>query len=433
MKHLIHFTNVRFRARGQIIIALLLFSTIAIAQEQTPPKEFVLDASMSYDALFIPPIYNSYIECGFNTMTQRATDSSKSLLNNFNLHAINAQDSLQWIYYYSSSYYSKWEAEQNQTDTLRVGIKHAGGDTATWKNSLCWSTKDVIEPTNKLIFGPTYHQEKWYRRWYSNYTSDEDRYNLKYTPRFRMALANPYSVPDTQNVCRIYVILKYCFVGEDGSCSTSTHTLKEPVTLKVSDFPSNGEFDYIYFSNYVEERSYDYPSWTRDPAEYKLILPHIEGTYFDDRRGGQGVQFCIDWLRTDTLCTLYIDNIEVYDNNGWDQYVDHPIQTAAKIKAYADSFKTLGWTNIKHWLGTDEPYTIDAYTPIRVVDSLIRLVNPDAPLMVAFNPTWSSTYKINGEDEVLQFHNRANLDKYGFNLIYKDLIRQKYLKLENLK
>ena len=238
-------------------------------------------------------------------------------------------------------------------------------------------------------------------------------------------------MPDTQDVCRIYVILKYCFVGENEPCSTYlTHSLKEPVTLKVSDFPPNGEFGYIYFSDNPDERSYEYPIWTRDPITDKLILPDIEGAYYDDRRGGQGVQFCIDWLRSDTLCTLYIDNIEVYDNNGWNYFIEDPDEVADQIKAYADSFKTLGWTNIKHWMGGHEPSSIDSYTPIKVVDELIQEVGAP-PLM---NTIWADwTLKLNGESQLERYYNTVQPEKLIIDFYPNLLMGTKQFYIENLR
>jgi hypothetical protein len=162
MKQNIHHLYYLFYPRSWIIIALLLlFSAIITAQESTP-SEFVLDASINkYENLFIDTLYNSFIQCGFNAMTQRATIDSKPLLEDFNLHAINMRNKTDWIYYYSSSYYSKWEAEEDQPCWNKVGVKHSVGDTATWRSELCWSTKGVLGPVDTLVYGPTYHRRSF--------------------------------------------------------------------------------------------------------------------------------------------------------------------------------------------------------------------------------------------------------------------------------
>ncbi|MBV6421704.1 MAG: hypothetical protein DAHOPDDO_02985 [Ignavibacteriaceae bacterium] len=400
---------------GLIIILLLFFNSIAIAQEQTPPKEIILDGAVSYEGLFIEPIYNSFIDCGFNTMTQRATNESKPLLDDLNLHVINMKDSTDWIYYYSSAYYSKWEAEEDQTHWDKVGVKHRDtlgnliGKPATYLGAQCWSSNGLTSARDSLIYGPSYHQEKSYRRWL--YMSPEERYDLRYTPRFRMALSKNPSVPDTQDVCRLYVIVKYRrIVDNDPDSKDSTYVLKEPITLKVSDFPSNGEFDYFYFSDNPDERWYKYPSIIRDPEKAEAMLSAVQGIFRDDKWGGTGVQFCIDWLRTDTLCTLYIDNIEVYDNNGWDQYIGQPEIVADKIKTYASYFKNNGWDNIKYWMGGHEPSSIDEYIPIRVVDSLIQSNPVNAPPLM--NTIWAFwNQDLNGESQLERYYNMTQPDK----------------------
>ncbi|MFI5237051.1 MAG: hypothetical protein ACHQLA_03860 [Ignavibacteriales bacterium] len=361
---------------GLIIILLMLFSAITPAQDTPPTEEFVLDGSMSYEGLFIDPIYNSYLECGFNTMTQRATDASESLLGGFNLNAINMKDSSDWIYYYSSSYYSKWEAEEDKPNNYQVGVKHSAGEIAYWNNGndsvLCWSTKGITQPVDTLLYGPTYHQEKWYRRWlYEDY----DIWDLKYTPRFNMALDIKGNVSPEDTVCRIYVLIKYRRMegGVAVDSTDSTYVLTDTTYLKVSDFPENGDFGYLYLSNNPTMRYYTYPEMFRNDITYDKMLPLPDVDYREDRWAGQGVQFCIDWLRSDTLCTLYIDNIEVYDNDGWNYYLEEPFITSQNIIEYAQDYSD--WTNMKYWMGGHEPASIDCYTPIKTVDAILQSNN----------------------------------------------------------
>ena len=326
MKHKKRFLNFLFYSIGLFTVVMLL-STITTAQEATT-EEFVLDGSMNHESLFIEPIYNSYIDCGFNTMTQRATDSSQSLLENLNLNALNMRHSTDLIYYYSSSYYSKWEAEEDQQDNNKVGVKQLSGDIATWYDGddtvLCWSTNGITNPIDSIVYGPSYHQEKWYRRWLYD---DYDIWDLNYTPRFRMALEIKGNVSPEDTVCRIYVFVKYrrklygqYLTGD----ADSTYGLTDSIYLKVSDFPDSGKFDHFYLSDVISERSYTYPEIFRDDITYDKMIPLLDEYYREDKDDGQGVQFCIDWLRSDTLCTLYIDNIEVYDNDGWNKYIDNP-------------------------------------------------------------------------------------------------------------
>jgi hypothetical protein len=440
MKLILHFLNNSFLPRGKIIIALLLFSAIATAQESTP-EEFIFGASWYPTYRSDSVFYNKFRESGMNYLTQYADDSSHDLLQGLNFSAYNSMYPYEWIYYYSTAYYSKWEAEEDQQDTLKVGFKHivrrgnsidTVGRPARFLGRQCWSTEGLSEAADSLLYGPHYHQEKVYKRWYVG-QPDSLRYDVRYTPRFSMALhLNDVNIDPEEVVCRLYVRETYRDQINGIIPGGNKHWPLKEITLHVSDFAPYDTFKVFYLGN---PNWYKYPEKFQDPHDgsNKRENLQLQDTLYFDRWSAQGVQFCVDWLRNDTKCNLYIDYIEVYDNEGGQHFANNPDSVTSRVANYAQNFPQSEWPNMKYWGGPDEPSSLDDYIPIIVVDSLIRLVKPDAPLMVAFNPTWSSTYKINGEDEVLQFHNRANLDKYGFNLIYKDLIRQKYLKLENLK
>lgn len=411
MKHKTHFLYYLFYPRGLMVIALLLCNTVTTAQEQTSsPNEFPI-ATTIFDTLITnPDLLNSFKATGFNTIWQRADNSTKGLLQDYNLFAVNA-DTLEYIYYYSTSYYSKWEAEQNQTDQSRVGIKHldslgnALGDTATWKGELCWSTKGLTEPASSLMYGPHYRQEKRYKRWHYGCTSGDGC--LTYTPRFRMALDNPTSVDSSENVCKIKVVFRYKDNDEIGEHHDTTFIER---TLKVGDFDTAGNYDDFYLHPDPSLGRYEYfPNFIL-PKDFALMESSSSAVDYIDWESFTGIQFCVDWLRADTLCTLYIDYTEVYDNSGWNDFMGDSLtadQTIQNIKTYAQSFSN--WDNLKYWVGANEPYTIDSYTPIHIVDSLIQEVGAP-PLVVHFDPTWWHTLDVNGEDEIDMFYNIAKPD-----------------------
>lgn len=401
MKHIIHFLNYLFRPRGQIIIVLLFFNTITTAQESTPPEEFPVGTSIGESLINTPGMFERFVETDLNTIYQRADDNTNTLLEDYNLLAWNSESEFEYIYHYSSSYYSKWEAEQNQTDLARVGVKHTSGDTATWKGNLCWSTKNYSSiPDGLLMFGPHYYQDKTYKRVYPFGWRKE---LVRYTVRFKMALENTDSVPGSEDVCIIKVVYRY----KDVETGDFYETVFLERTLKVQDFDPNGLFDLFDF----EGATYDYDDQFNLPENFdKLIDPPAGTITYTDIESYTGIQYVVDWLRDDDDCTLYIDYVEVYDNKGWNDFIFQPEETANKIKAYADSFKTMGWTNIKFWGGMDEPSTIDAYAPIHIVDSIIRSV-PAPPMINTFNPLWTWDHLINGEVQMSQFISIAQPSK----------------------
>jgi hypothetical protein len=232
-----------------------------------------------------------------------------------------------------------------------------------------------------------------------------------------MALSNTYSVADSEDVCIIKVVYRYV---KENSPTSREHidTVFMQRTLKVVDFDENGKFTMIKFND--PHDWYKYPPQFILPEKIDNMVGPQPDEYprYIDWEEYTGIQFCVDWLREDTLCTLYIDYVDVYDNNGWHEFIDNPDSVAYKLKTYAQGFSD--WHNIKYWLGTNEPYTIDAYTPIHIVDSLIRSVGAP-PLVVHFDPSWWSNFRINGEDEIEMFNKIVKREELPIGLLPIDL------------
>lgn len=406
-----HKTNLLFsflnsRMLGLIVITVVAFVITSKAQvsqsttHQFPigtPVHQTLDSSN-------PDLLNSFIETGMNTIYHRADDDTKGNLVNYNLLAYNAKDTLEYIYHYSTAYYSKWEAEQDQTDPEKVGVKHISGQYAEWKQTPCWSTLNLTNPIGSIMYGPHYRQEKRYKRWL--YGCYEGGGCVTYTPRFRMALDNSGNITDNGNVCKIKVIFTY----KDRTTNQLHDYPFLERTLTVDDFNSEGEFDYFYLHQNPQLGIYEYHPNFILPKSFDLMGDPPPSIDYIDWESFTGIQFCVDWLRSDNLCTLYIDYAEVYDNAGWNNMIRFPQQTIDNITDYAESFPDTEWPNLMYWGGTDEPYTIDSYTPIHVVDQLIRSVGAP-PLVVHFDPSWDHSLKVNGEDEIDMFFNIAEPEK----------------------
>jgi hypothetical protein len=416
MKQMLHFLNILFSLGGfvllsvqrsgvasirriiQIIIALTLFSAIAIAQE-SPPEEFPVGTAINASIVDVPEIYSKFYEIGLNTVIQRADDTTKIPLEDYNLLAWNSKNPFEYIYHYSSSYYSKWEAEVD-AEPDRVGFKHRDslgyliGNSATWNGKSCWSSLGLSGPRDSLMYGPDYWQDKKYKRWYPEpYPSWE--VPIKYKVRFKMALENRGSVPPDEDVCVIRVIYRYKEV-ESGIFHIWPFLEQ---TLKVGDFDTLGNFDLFDF----EGATYQYDAQFILPYNVdKLVDPPAGTITYTDKESYTGIQYVVDWLRDDDDCTLYIDYVEVYDNWGWNEYLNPAThdEVIQNIVTYAQNFS--GWDNITCWGGMDEPSTLDAYTPVHIVDSLIRSVQAP-PLINFFNPSWTWNHLINGEKQMSQY------------------------------
>ena len=398
--------------RGWIIIALLIFSAMTIAQEQTPPGgEFIIGSPLTGipDRRTNEIYYNSFGQTGLNTVWQyaaRGANSNQGYLQDYNLIAHN-HDPLDWIGYYSTCYYTRWEAEQNQTDLSRVGVKNNGGEKVYWDSAWCWSTSNIISPTQSFIYGPHYRQDNRYKSW-----PHGDRHDVRYYPRFRMGLENQRNAEPEVEVCRIKVVYSYRKCVSKNDCGDSVAVFREKI-LTVGDFQPYGQLDYFTF-NYPNDY-YKYPPQFHLPQYAGKMDPTYVENYpiYEDSYSYQGIQFVIDWLVGDPQesgLILYVDHIEVFDRDWW-EYLNPLTQNDVidKIQNYAANYSN--WSNLRYWYGHDEPYSIDAFTPIRIVDSILAEVS--APrLTTAFNPYWTwDDSKINGDTLLSQYVRMANPEK----------------------
>lgn len=395
---------------GLIIIVLIFFNAIIKAQETPPPDEFPVGTQIGPESFVnVPGIREALDSSGLNTLYNRADEDRKTLLANYNLLAVNTQSKFEYISHYTTGFYSKWEAEENQEDPERVGLKHYDyynpgitfGDTATWKGEKCWSTIGLSAPACSLMYGPHYRQEKRYKRLYDMDITRWGRDTVQYVVRFNMALSNPQGVPSDEDVCKIKVVFRYKDLRDDEHYDVE---FKSRV-LKVSDFNPDSSFKDIYLDENPALRWYEYPDSFIVPRNAdKIVAPSAETFNYVDYESYTGIQYWVEWLRNDNKCNLYINYAELYDNNTWNDYIINPQRVADSIKAYAQSFKNNGWDNIIYWAGVDEPYIIDTYAPVHIVDSLIRSYPVQAPpVTTPFNPTWTWDHKVNGEDQMLQY------------------------------
>lgn len=419
MKNKKSFSNFLFRPdiSGLIIIVLIFFNTITQAQETPPtPDKFYIGTEFQNETIENPIWYDLFYQSGMNLISQRADEQhTKQYLVNHDVLACNVQHKEDWIAYYTTCYYSKWEAEVD-AEPDRVGFKHRDnhgnliGSPAIYPpvtGRQCWSSIGLSEPRDSLLYGPLYRQDKRYKR--GLYYNQNLKDSVYYIPRFIMALNNHGNAGPDEDVCKIKVVLRYKIEGITGH---HEHTFPLERTLKVGDFGTSGDFNEFYLHPNPDLGLYCYPDqfWLPKNIENFPDAPSSVG-YIDDE-SYTGIQYWVEWLGNDDLYTLYIDYVEVYDRDGWKEYIDFPQQVIDNITDYAEDYPIEDWPNLKYWLGVDEPYSIDCYEPIRVVDEIVRNLNPNTPVIVPFNPSWNwDQSRINGEDEISMFYNMANPSK----------------------
>jgi hypothetical protein len=353
-----------------LILFFLISCKVSLAQETPPQEEFLIGAFLSSQAG--DGVKASYDSSGLNTVAWRADNNTSSFLENYKVWANNAGWT-DWIQYYATSYYSRWQAEQDTT-IEHVGFKHKYGQKTTWHDTLCWSTFGLSSPADSIVYGPHYRQDMRHK----SYFHTGNTWGVDYIPRFNLALYNPDSLDSTRNICVIKVVYRYAAVYNQ-----KTWILHDTIflqdTLKISEFPPNGSFKIFNVwqndTNYYRYPEKFYSIITGDRVTMSAVFPDTIAPVdtivgYEDRNADNGIQFCVDYLGNDST-TLFIDWAEVYDRQGWDKYMD-PLShdpVIDSIQAYTQRYSN--WSNIIYWYGQDEPYSLDSYMPIHIVDSLL--------------------------------------------------------------
>jgi len=152
-----------------------------------------------------------------------------------------------------------------------------------------------------------------------------------------MALDTKSYIDPNEEICRLYVTVRHVPVINNVPAKNKVdHILKGPIVLKASDFKPYGTFKDFYLIDGTKTDWYQYPAEYRDSYDKELSDgPEI---YYIDRYGDQGIQFCVDWLGKDNKSTLYIDYIEVYDNDGWNDYLENPKYVDSLVTTYAQKY-----------------------------------------------------------------------------------------------
>ena len=364
------------RVKQFLFLLVWLFSVSGssiLSQEQLGTQQFPLGFFLGgyQQPSEVDTIYNQLERLGANYIIQYTPLNSIEPLSDYNLVAIKEDSPSDYISYFSRGYYKKWETEEDQRNLLATGVKHANGTEETYLGKLCWSSSGLTSATDKFVYGPDYRQDKYYR---INYWEPEPQ--ILYTAKFVLGFDYPYSNPDPDlNVCKIAVVHHYRLLVNEVPIGDVIDTLGTKI-LKSSDFQHNqfleSSIEYSYPANIPNQNIGDY-----------LLSPVTNpDTLFDDEYPGYGIQFIVDWYG---VGTLYVDYVEVFDNLIWGTFLDPQFSYPDSIISFANNYSS--WNFLKYWYAADEPHSMDAFTPIHIVDSLVRSVQ-GGPLITEFYPIW---------------------------------------------
>jgi hypothetical protein len=379
----------------------LIFITVLLSNNNIKAQnsEFPVGTFVYPDTNYFNQIYNRLDESGLNHIVAIPNQYNQNRL--VKLMAVKESEATDYISYYTKGYYTRWEAERDEFALLETGIKHPvgnnnyiDGQVEEYLGKTCWaSNRNVGHNVDNLIWGPNYRQDKKYR-WFGLINQP-----IPYNTVFNLALGYADGYLGTTPVCKISVFYRYK-ISDGNNSSYHTVTLDEE-TLKVSDFPPN--------SFKVFTLSYQYPSNLIETLISKVPIDNYteKGQLIIDTEPSTGIEFRIDWY---DVGKLYVDYVDVYDNQIGKDFIQNPPLVSSRIKYYTDKFTN--WNSLEYWFAYEEPNTMDSYTPFRIVDSLIQNyqgITKRKPLSTIIYEDWSG--QRNGDWHLQKFVNMANPEK----------------------
>lgn len=393
----------------RISIAVLICTVRISAQQgqQTPP-EFPLGTWATGAPEDEPNQYTAIENAGFNWVVQGVYPSNKSMLQNFNIITQNSKAG-EWVYHYSNGKYKRWEAGRDEFAFLVTGFKHPHdnwnqnkgylyGQVEEYLGAACWATTESNPfPVDSVLLGPNYTQDKKYKSLDPVY----DGKPIKYTVIYRLALTNAPEPTDT--VCKLYVRYRFA-LKENGQVVEIKEEIFDSLYLTAADLP--GETFHVKSLN-----GYIYPVQYRDQTvSQRWSNPNLSGTYYEDIDTLMGIEYCVKWYGHGKL---YIDYVEVFDDDNlpynqgiWKQWLDDPGDVATKIDLFLSTYSE--WSNIRYWYVIDEPGSLDAFEPIRIIDSLVYKAS-GRRVITQFHPNWNGYW--NGDISVQKFVELTGTDR----------------------
>ena len=298
------------------------------------------------------------------------------------------------IHYYSSGYYSKWEAEENVQDNINtVGIKHSFGSQNTVNGITYWTSGTSAAYKDSLLMrGPNYHQDKNYKIW----VSDQP---IIYNLTFRLKRGSTHITGGYDTLAKVTV-------------SYYNKQVVDPFYILTSTVSATQFKDTTF--------TYDFTSYHRGGAEASSSPSHMN-RYSENILDTANVQFIVQWYGS---YELMIDYIEVMDRDIWkNDYLQNNTVALQKIQTQVNNFSN--WTKLKYMYALDEPGSIDNYIPYKTIQNLV-LGYGGKPLITALVPLDIYTKAFDGEKSIPRWVNTANpkklmFDFYPFNIQCPDI------------
>jgi parallel beta-helix repeat protein len=379
-----------------ICFLFILFISIQnILAQEFPRGVFAVDTAYAHEG--DPASWDMLKNLGINWLLQHADIVSQPFINTdgFNLMAVNEINQNEVINHYARSYYSKWDAKDNNLNTLSTGFHHSFGNKAYHDNDSCWSNLNWNVARDSLVWGPQYYQDKRYR--HDLYNTD----TIKYRVKFRIAADNFIPLDNQYDPVCILKVRYKCTKYSNEQVIGKEDILFVVDTLRINYFGNGSWKDY--------DTVYVYPAkFVPLPGKsINRLISSGNGITYDDNDTCSGISFQVDYLGRGTV---YVDFVEVWDQAIWNNYYNLSTRQNVidGITSYLANHSTSSWPTLKYWYAADEPQTLDLYTPIKKIDSILTH-NNGQPLITELNPQWDG-WK-NGDKTIQKFVDRVQPQK----------------------
>ncbi len=279
---------------------------------------------------------------------------------------------LNYIYKYTEARYTVFEAEGTPFNEGSVTLYSDSLPNLDRSNGAVSTTETT--PNGTMIYGPMYRQCR-------NYVDVEPgiiQYQAKYRIKIEDIIPEQSEPDDT--ICILIV--------------TSTRTWKDSIIIHNGDTvyyqPFVGFGDTLVHGKRVVTYSkfqsgvwdtinvdYFFPrdeaTWYRPEATYRKDshIAYLEsGADMSGKISQNCVEFKVIWKGDPQKVKLFVDNIIVSDQRGRD--LKDPLSSVSQdINRQLDSGLTIFGNRLAGWIGLDEPWSIDQWEPIRMLNEII--------------------------------------------------------------
>lgn len=280
-----------------------------------------------------------------------------------------------WIRYYTDAKYSVWEAEGTPPNISEAMLEH-NSDIMEQVDSggisyLRLKPSAVAYRDSELIRGPYYQQEVLYYTTESNSSLID---TVQYTATFRLKLERNVAYQDTitpenmnDTICVIQVTQSRYTTDSTVAYLSCTYVID---SLPITRWMFNQLNSFQSFNLNYDLKCDSCSSNPVPPAPKSYVQTYNGTEQIQARWLREYIQFKVIWLGNPNYL-LSIDKVIVSDVRGREFKEPFQFPTVISRLHSQDNELSSHHNDITGWLGIDEPYSIDNFEPIRVVDSVL--------------------------------------------------------------